>query len=84
MAEEIRFKKVSKVETEMDTEGNEYFYFNGKHYLKDFIRCHNNPWISDVFPEWLDAVEIENYYNPMGIRYDSRSEMVIVYESEVA
>ena len=80
----MKFRKVAKVETFVDTEGNEYFFYNGKHFLNEFMRCHDNPWIQDVYPEWLDGVETENYYDPLAIRYDTRSDRIFVYESEVA
>ena len=46
------------------------FWFNNRrYYLEDFIRVHNNPWISstDDFPENIHGMEHDSYYNPLFI-----------------
>lgn len=59
------------------------FWFNNKrYYLKDFIKCHNNPWIgttyNDPYPEYIHGYEADNYYNPLFIEVNDP--MVNVYE----
>jgi len=44
------------------------FHFEDETYwLHNFIRCHNNPWVSDNFPAHIHGYEAENYYHPLFI-----------------
>ena len=57
------------------------FEFRGKVYLiSDFLRCHENPWISDVFPEYIHGIETDAYYNPLYIGMNEGCDAVDVYE----
>ncbi len=52
---------------ELDFEPS-FWFENRRWYLKDFIRCHNNPWVgADSFPEYIHGYDAENYFNPIFI-----------------
>ena len=36
-----------------------------RYYLDQFMRCHNNPWILDTFPEHIHAMQCDQYYEPL-------------------
>lgn len=36
-----------------------------RYYLDQFVRCHNNPWILDTFPEHIHAMQYDQYYEPL-------------------
>ena len=63
--------QIEYVEDEHDEEFDfePSFWWNGRRYhLADFIRCHNNPWISDYgIPDYIHAMEADNYYHPLYI-----------------
>ena len=57
-----------------------FWYGNKRHFLSDFIRCHDNPWASGRFPEYIHGYEAEEYYHPLFIHlYEDTA--VDVYES---
>ncbi len=56
-----------------------FWFYNRRYFLNDFIRVHNNPWISDNFPEFLCGMEPENYTNPIFIELVG-SAFINVYE----
>ena len=46
------------------------FVWNGcRYYLDQFIRCHNNPWILDTFPEHIHAMQYDQYYEPLFLEF---------------
>lgn len=36
-----------------------------RYYLDQFMRCHNNPWTLDTFPEHIHAMQCDQYYEPL-------------------
>ncbi len=65
-------------EAENDFKASFWFY-NKRYFLENFIRAHNNPWITDNFPEHIHGMEAENYFHPVFIELIS-DEYVNVYE----
>ena len=52
---------------ELDFEPS-FWWNNHRYYLKDFIKYHNNPWVSDFgIPDYIHAVEADNYYHSLYI-----------------
>ena len=67
-------------ETDSGKDFEPSFMWRGqRHYTSDFVRCHNNPYISDVFPEYIHGYEVESYYGALFVEIVS-SEEVNVYE----
>lgn len=61
------------------------FWFNNKRYfIEDFVRVHNNPWINDTFPEFIHAMEQDNYFNPLFIELINDETLNIYEERSVA
>lgn len=61
----------------------DYFILNGKrHYLSDFVKCHNNPWVGDVYPEYIHAYYAHEYYNPIFIELSVTGDAVKIYLKE--
>lgn len=80
----MRFRRIRLVKINTDSNGNDFFYFDGQRkYLSDFIRCHNNPWISDIYPPYIQAIEADNYVNPICLNFKD-DEKILVYMAEVA
>ncbi|MBQ1758828.1 MAG: hypothetical protein IIZ94_04000 [Prevotella sp.] len=42
-----------------------FWWNNRRYYLDQFVRCHNNPWILDTFPEHIHAMQYDQYYEPL-------------------
>ena len=62
-----------------------FWWNNRRYYLNDFIRCHNNPWIScAAFPEYIHAYEADQYVNPLYIELVDDEHINIYEEKEVA
>lgn len=83
------FEKVSDwieieyVEDEHDSEKDftpSFWHDNGRYYLDDFLRTHNNPWIFGDYPEYIHGVEANSYYHPLFIEVSDSGEAVRVYE----
>lgn len=78
---------IEYVEDEHDSEldyKSSFWFRNHRYYLKDFVRCHNNPWISDTgIPENITGMEDDNYYNPLFIEVISAEEINVYEEKEV-
>ncbi len=55
-----------------------FWFENSRHYMDDYIRVHNNPWMSDTFPEHIHAMESNEYYHPLYLELVD-SEHVNVY-----
>lgn len=51
----------------------------GQYYLSEFIRCHNNPWITDNFPEYIHAYHEDYIWNPLYIELID-DEHINIYE----
>ena len=59
---------IEPIEIEYGEDDDFFFLWDGiKYKLSDFIRTHNNPWVSDNFPDYIHGYESENYYNPLFI-----------------
>ena len=61
-----------------------FWYYNKRYYLDDFIRVHDNPWMTfggllDEWPEYIHGVEADEYYHPLYIELIG-DEAVNVYE----
>ena len=62
-----------------------FWWWNQRYYLDDFIRIHNNPWVSpvyDEYPEYIHAYESNNYHNPLYIEITDDGDYVNVYEEK--
>ena len=61
-----------------------FWWNNRRYYLDDFIRCHNNPWIShgSEFPEHIHGYESDCYVNPLFIELIGDSAVNIYHETE--
>ena len=57
-----------------------FWYGNRRYFLDNFIRCHNNPWSSDNFPEHIHGYEADEYYHPIFIELVGGDQAVNVYE----
>lgn len=39
-----------------------FWFENERHYLDDYVRCHDNPWIGSVgFPEYIHGFDCFDY-----------------------
>ena len=69
------------VDVELNSDPVLGFVFNDQTYLlSDFVRTHDNPWISDIYPEYIHAFEAGNTVNPLYIELISDG-AVNVYEA---
>ena len=85
------FKKLNEEPIAIETVPDEHdeakdfepsFWFeNKRHFLSDFLRTHNNPWLSGDFPEFIHGMESEQYYKPLFIELIA-DEAVNVYREE--
>lgn len=83
VAENIPIEKVEDEHLEeMDFEPS-FWYWNRRYYLCNFILCHNNPWVQDVFPEFIDAFEAGEYFNPLYIEIIDDEKLNIWEEKEM-
>lgn len=72
---ELEFIKLNDEPVNIDYRLNEEsedwdlgFTWGGWFYrLCDFIKCHNNPWVSDVFPAYIHAFESGGWIRPLYI-----------------
>lgn len=48
-------------------------------YLRDFIRCHNNPWGDMLVPDYIHAYQSTEYHNPYFIELSSSGDAVRLY-----
>ena len=46
-----------------------FWWNNRRYYLDQFVRCHNNPWILDTFPEYIHAMQYDQYYEPLFLEF---------------
>lgn len=60
-----------------------FWYGNERHYLDDFVRTHDNPWVGGDWgwPDHIHGYEADNYYNPLFIEVVDGGDAVNVYES---
>ena len=90
-----KFKKLNDESIEIESildehdEANDYepsFWFDNKRwYLSDFIRVHNNPWLSlDDFPDYIHGMLNDGswrmYERPLFVELCDDGEHVNVYE----
>lgn len=62
---------------------NPYFIYKGKRYhLSDFIPTHNNPWVEDVYPEYIHGYYVHEYWNPMFIHENGNAVKVYTLKKE--
>ena len=40
-----------------------------RYYLDQFVRCHDNPWVLDTFPEHIHAMQYDQYYEPLFLEF---------------
>ena len=40
-----------------------------RYYLDQFMRCHDNPWVLDTFPEHIHAMQYDQYYEPLFLEF---------------
>lgn len=62
-----------------------FWFGNRRHYLDDYIRTHNNPWIGTPdFPEYIHGMEADVYVKPLFIEILDSGDAVNVYEEIAA
>lgn len=62
--------EIEYVEDEHDEEKDfeaSFWFENKRHYLSDYIRTHNNPWIGGEWPEYIHGYEYNVYFKPLYI-----------------
>lgn len=58
-----------------------YFNYHGRRIHMDaIVRTHNNPWVSDIYPEYIHGFEADEYYDPLYIRVNDDGTAVKVYK----
>lgn len=57
-----------------------FMFEHNWHWMKDFIRCHDNPWVSDVYPKHIHGMENDGLF-PLFIELIG-DEYVNVYREE--
>lgn len=63
-----------------DKEGEPYIVYRCKnYYLNEVMRVHNNPWIQDVFPEYIHGLMTYNAYGS-NLYIQIKNEEVYVWE----
>ena len=72
---EIDFKKLNdepiaieyvEDDHEEDRDFQPSFWFeNRRHFMDDFVRAHNNPWVCGEWPEFIHGMEVGVYHNPL-------------------
>ena len=62
-----------------DEDGDAYFVWGQFEYmLKTVIRAHDNPWISDIYPTYIDGI-FDIGFLTMGVKVDVDGEEVKLY-----
>lgn len=62
-----------------------FWFRNRRHYLDDYVRTHNNPWIGCAeFPDYIHGMESEVYVKPLFIEIVDNGDAVNVYEEIAA
>ena len=56
-----------------------FWWNNRRYFLENFIRTHNNPWVSGEWPDYIHGYEAESYWNPVFIELIG-DEAVNIYE----
>ena len=80
------FIKVNKrpLSVKTNKKGMYFIFKKVRYYLDDFIRTHNNPWLADIYPDNIIAVNTSNYNSycdPLFIEIiDTFDILVNVYE----
>lgn len=53
----MEFKKLGSYKVYFNSKGDIYFNYKGRrYYLEDAVRCHNNGWLSDIYPEFIHGI----------------------------
>ncbi len=61
--------------------GKPFFYHKGKRIsMKFVVRTHHNPWIGDVFPDYIHGYYALDYFNPLFVQINGTGEAVKVYK----
>ena len=83
-SEPIMIERVTDEHEEKNDFKPSFWWRNRRHYLEDFTRVHNNPWIGttmcDMYPDYIHGMESENYFNPLFIELLGDGELN-VYEA---
>ena len=58
-----------------------FWWWNHRYYLEDFVRVHNNPFMGGEFPDYIHAVQAEEYFHPLYIELID-DEHINIYEEE--
>ena len=56
-----------------------FWWCNRRYFLDDFTRCHDNPFVSGTYPDYIHAYELDNYVHPLFISTPDNSH-VDIYE----
>lgn len=56
-----------------------FLFENQRHYICDYVRVHNNPWVGGEWPEYIHGMEEGVYYDPIYIEIINAGEAVNVY-----
>ena len=82
--EPIEIERVEDEHEESRDFDPSFWFYNKRYYLSDFIRVHDNPWMTfggalDEWPEYIHGVQSDEYYHPLFIELIG-DEAVNVYE----
>jgi hypothetical protein len=56
-----------------------FWFENSRHYLDDYCRTQDNPWLGGGFPEYIHGMEIGVYHDPLFVGLTDDCECVNVY-----
>ena len=55
-----------------------FWFDNRRYFISDFIKVQNNPWIGNLdYPEYIHAMETDNYYDPLYVELIGDSQVNI-------
>lgn len=82
--EELEIEYTEIVDEDGNADVVPAFWFDGEwHPINGFVRCHNTPWVQDVFPEFIHGYEVDCFFNPLYIELvDDCSVNVYRYSEE--
>lgn len=89
---EREFRKLNDEPIEIEYVEDEYeelrdflpsFWFENRcHYIHDYVKVHNNPWIRGEWPEFIHGIEGDVYYKPLLIEVVDGGAAVNVYQEK--
>lgn len=56
-----------------------FWFENSRHFLDDYVRVHNNPWIGGEWPEFIHGMEGSVYFRTLFIELVDGDSAVNVY-----